>query len=142
MSVASYLMGVISGPLKSEWGSIALSDLVSMGLELPRSQWVSAQLQSHRAPQAHGLWSSRRRVSPCTVWVCPLRHPWPHGGDWLLASGRKWWKENTSSKEGQKTAWSQSGRAWGLGWVCACVVHVGRAGSGEGVDFTPSYCCS
>ena len=50
MSVASYLVGVISGFLKSEWGSTALSDLVSMGLGLPRSQWVSAQLQSHRAP--------------------------------------------------------------------------------------------
>ena len=47
-----------------------------------------------------------------------------------------------SSKEGQKTAWSQSGRAWQLGWVCACVVHIGRAGKAEWVDFTPSYCCS
>lgn len=35
-----------------------------------------------------------------------LPYPQPHGGDWLLASGRKGWKENTGRKEGKRTAWA------------------------------------
>ena len=86
MSVASYLVGVISGFLKSEWGSTALSDLVSMGLDyhaVSGSQLSSRAIGPHK-PMGCGLQEGERHLALSGYAPCATPGPMEGTGCWPL----------------------------------------------------------